>query len=474
MRYNGTEEEVTLFRRGLSRSCEPSFQGGRGRMARPGPRWTGTGTGIEQWSVVDGSMGWQRTAQRTGNTGVPCGGQMEGLEGLGGVTQPGGAWLPVFARPAKKLASRAVGTCREGRCPFSRPRSSASCTRLGYHKKKKSSSPSFDAILFCILVLQQCSCRRGVMLRGGVCSHWAIPSYRQETPPLIGRSPRLPSPSLRCRSDSCARFPLTTTLESKMVGGAWGATTRMRSFSVHVRGCIIVLVVLGSGGSTWAAKHFRSAESLSMQRQIQGPAVSVSVCLVGLGGRPHVLETHIGVAAGSLRDMRRRRERDFCQSNDSVPRSASCWPCSHRWHARFAGKYWKRSPDAVRGCVDTQGPKKGWPGTPSSQWWKRRRLSSRKVIATCRRGGLSPAVSPLCSDAGSTAAGGRRMFAMKQLQCRPSAALHSCLCMPSHPATTLSNPSPEAKGEGVSLARGLAGPTGATGLSACSRINGNC
>lgn len=135
MRYNGTEEEVTLFRRGLSRSCEPSFQGGRGRMARPGPRWTGTG--IEQWSVVDGSMGWQRTAQRIGNTGVPCGGQMEGLEGLGGVTQPGGAWLPVFARPAKKLASRAVGTCREGRCPFSRPRSSASCTRLGYHKKKK-------------------------------------------------------------------------------------------------------------------------------------------------------------------------------------------------------------------------------------------------------------------------------------------------------------------------------------------------
>lgn len=135
MRYNGTEEEVTLFRRGLSRSCEPSFQGGRGRMARPGPRWTGTG--IEQWSVVDGSMGWQRTAQRIGNTGVPCGGQMEGLEGLGGVTQPGGAWLPVFARPAKKLASRAVGTCREGRCPFSRPRSSASCTRLGYHKKKE-------------------------------------------------------------------------------------------------------------------------------------------------------------------------------------------------------------------------------------------------------------------------------------------------------------------------------------------------
>lgn len=156
------------------------------------------------------------------------------------------------------------------------------------------------------------------------------------------------------------------------------------------------------------------------------------------------------------------------------PRSASCWPCSHRWHARFAGKYWKRSPDAVRGCVDTQGPKKGWPGTPSSQWWKRRRLSSRKVIATCRRGGLSPAVSPLCSDAGSTAAGGRRMFAMKQLQCRPSAALHSCLCMPSHPATTPSNPSPEAKGEGVSLARGLADPTGATGLPACSRINGNC
>lgn len=220
MRYNGTEEEVTLFRRGLSRSCEPSFQGGRGRMARPGPRWTGTGTGIEQWSVVDGSMGWQRTAQRIGNTGVPCGGQMEGLEGLGGVTQPGGAWLPVFARPAKKLASRAVGTCREGRCPFPRPRSSASCTRLGYHKKNKISSPSFDAILFCILVLQQCSCRRGVMLRGGVCSHWAIPSYRQETPPLIGRSPRLPS--LRCRSDSRARFPLTTTLESKMVGGGLG------------------------------------------------------------------------------------------------------------------------------------------------------------------------------------------------------------------------------------------------------------
>lgn len=95
--------------------------------------------------------------------------------------------------------------------------------------------------------------------------------------------------------------------------------------------------------------------------------------------------------------------------------------------------------------------KKGWPGTPSSQWWKRRRLSSRKVIATCRRGGLSPAVSPLCSDAGSTAAGGRRMFAMKQLQCRPSAALHSCLCMPSHPATTLSTPPPKQRGKGSAL-----------------------
>lgn len=75
---------------------------------------------------------------------------------------------------------------------------------------------------------------------------------------------------------------------------------------------------LGNGGSTWAAKHFRSAERLSMQRQIQGPAVSVSVCLGGLGGRPRAPETHIGVAAGSSRDMRRRRERDFCQSNDSV------------------------------------------------------------------------------------------------------------------------------------------------------------
>lgn len=43
------------------------------------------------------------------------------------------------------------------------------------------------------------------------------------------------------------------------------------------------------------------------------------------------------------------------------------------------------------------------------------------------------------------------MFAMKQLQCRPSAALHSCLCMPSHPATTLSTPPPKQRGKGSAL-----------------------
>lgn len=254
-----------------------------------------------------------------------------------------------------------------------------------------------------------------------------------------------------------------------MVGGAWGATTRMRSFSVHVRGCIIVLVVWAMEGqhgrpNTSDRQNACRCNGRSKGRPCPCPSVS---------GATRSRNAHWGRGRLVARHAAATRTR-FLSIQRLSPRSASCWPCSHRWHARFAGKYWKRSPDAVRGCVDTQGPKKGWPGTPSSQWWKRRRLSSRKVIATCRRGGLSPAVSPLCSDAGSTAAGGRRMFAMKQLQCRPSAALHSCLCMPSHPATTPSNPSPEAKGEGVSLARGLAGPTGATGLPACSRINGNC
>lgn len=36
----------------------------------------------------------------------------------------------------------------------------------------------------------------------------------------------------------------------------------------------------------------------------------------------------------------------------------------------------------------------------------------------------------------------------EQLQCRPSAALHSCLCMPSHPATT---PPPRQRGKGSAL-----------------------
>lgn len=100
MRYNGTEK-VTLFRAAYPEAgCE--FEGGRGRMARQD-----LDLGLElapnngQWS-----MGWQRTAQRIGNTGVPCGGQMlkwkawRVLEG-----SPSQARLPVFARPAKKLAS---------------------------------------------------------------------------------------------------------------------------------------------------------------------------------------------------------------------------------------------------------------------------------------------------------------------------------------------------------------------------------
>lgn len=79
--------EGNLVSRGLSRSwLRVRRRTGSDGPTRPGP---GAGTGTEQWSVVDG-MAKDRTAHwQHGGSLWGTDAQMEGLEGLGGVTQPG-------------------------------------------------------------------------------------------------------------------------------------------------------------------------------------------------------------------------------------------------------------------------------------------------------------------------------------------------------------------------------------------------
>lgn len=214
----------------------------------------------------------------------------------------------------------------------------------------------------------------------------------KKTPPLIGRSPRPLSPSLRCRSDSRARFPLTTTLGE--LGGLGGNDSRA-FFSVSVRGCIIVFVVLGNGGSTWPARHYRSAESLPMQRQIEGPAVSVSGSWAW--GDGHVPERAHWGRGRSLRDMRRRRERDTNSTTQSLDLPLAGHVSTGGMPAlRVLGNA-RRMPWMRRA------PKKGRPGTPrvsgGKQGGSRPGKLSRRVAAAgfrprCRRSAPMPAPLP--------------------------------------------------------------------------------
>lgn len=400
-------------------------------------------------------MGWQRTAQRIGNTGVPCGGQMEGLEGLGGVTQPGpSAGFRFSPAPLKSCPSRAVGTCREGRCPLSRPRLQLHVHgQVDWATAEKGKSARRRPMRY---YFASWSCSSAPV---GAASCCVVVCVRIEqsrlidktTPRLIGRSPRPPPPRCDVAAIRVRGFPSPPLWSRRWLGGRLGGNDSRAFFSVSVRGCIIVFCRFGQWRVNMAGQTLQICRKLvdatadpragrvrvRLSRGIGGTATRSRKST--LGSRPARCATCCGdenaISIQRLSPL-------ICLLLAMFPLAAACPLCGSG----------KRSPDAVDAWMRrAQGPKKGSARDPSSQWWKTRRLSSRKVIATCRRGGLSPAVSPLCSDAGSTAAAvaahvRHEAAAVSPIGCTSLLPLHAI-----PPRYHPEQPLPEAKGKGSAL-----------------------
>lgn len=135
----------------------------------------------------------------------------------------------------------------------------------------------------------------------------------KKTPPLIGRSPRPPSPSLRCRSDSRARFPLTTTL------GELGGLGGQRLVCVLFRLCPRLHHCFCRFGQ-WRVNM--AGQTLQICRKLADATADrragrVRVRLVGLGGRPRSRKSTLGSRPVVARHAATTRTR--YQYNDSVP-----------------------------------------------------------------------------------------------------------------------------------------------------------
>lgn len=226
---------------------------------------------------------------------------------------------------------------------------------------------------------------------------------------------------------------------SGRVGGAWGATTRVRSFPSLSAAASLFL-------SFWAmeGQHGRP-DTTDLQKACRCNGRSKGrpcPCPArGLGGTATFQKGHVGVAAGRCATCGddenaipiQRLSPLICLLLAMFP-PAACPLCGFL--------------ETLAGCRGCAGPKKRVGQGPLESVVENkealvpesyRDVSPRRAFA---RGGAALLRCRLHC---------RRWPAHvrhEQLQCRPSAALHSCLCMPSHPATT---PPPRQRGKGSAL-----------------------